>query len=111
VIEARIPVAPLSVSKRKRGKKALPKLAKGSKAASLAKPVSTVLVEALRGWRLEEARRQQVPAFRILSNLTLLDVAAKKPRDGVELLEVGGIGPSRLEKYGARILRIVKDSL
>jgi len=111
VIEARIPVAPLSVSKRKRGKKALPKLAKGSKAASLAKSVSTALVEALRGWRLEEARRQQVPAFRILSNLTLLDVAAKKPRDGVELLEVGGIGPSRLEKYGARILRIVKDSL
>ena len=52
-----------------------------------------------------------MPAFRILSNLTLLDVAAKKPRDGVELLEVGGIGPSRLEKFGARILRIVKDSL
>ena len=111
VIEASIPVAPLSVSKRKRGKKALPKLAKSSKAASLAKPVSTILVEALRRWRLEEARRQQVPAFRILSDLTLLDVAAKKPRDGVELLEVGGIGPSRLEKYGARILRIVKDSL
>jgi DNA topoisomerase-3 len=111
VIDARIPVAPLSISKRKRGKKVLPKLAKGSKASSLAKPVSTALVEMLRRWRLEEARRQRVPAFRILTDLTLLDVAAKKPRNGAELLEVGGIGPSRLEKYGARILGIVKDSL
>jgi HRDC domain len=52
-----------------------------------------------------------VRAFRILTDLTLLDIAAKKPRDGVELLEIGGIGPSRLEKYGTRILRIVKDPL
>jgi len=52
-----------------------------------------------------------VRAFRILSDLTLLDIAAKKPRDGVELLEIGGIGPSRLEKYGTRILRIAKDPL
>jgi DNA topoisomerase-3 len=111
VIEANIPVAPLSVSKRKRGKKALPELVKGSKAASLAKADSTPLIEALRLWRLEEARRQKVPAFRILSDRTLLGVAAKKPRDGTELLEVGGIGSFRLEKYGAQILRIVGDSL
>jgi ATP-dependent DNA helicase RecQ len=51
-----------------------------------------------------------VPAFRILSDVTLVDIAAKKPRDEGELLEVGGIGPHRLEKYGARILRIVEDS-
>jgi superfamily II DNA helicase RecQ len=67
-------------------------------------------VEALREWRLEEARRSRVPAFRILTDATLLDIAARKPRDGAELLEVGGIGPSRLEKYGARILAIVKAS-
>ncbi|MEO6326488.1 MAG: DNA topoisomerase 3, partial [Thermoanaerobaculia bacterium] len=49
-VKAQIPVAPLSKSSKK--KKALPKLAKGSKAASLAKPVSTTLVDALRRWRL-----------------------------------------------------------
>ena len=52
-----------------------------------------------------------MPAFRILSDRTLLDIAAKKPHDDADLLEVGGIGPLRLEKYGAQILRIVKDSL
>ncbi|MBK9061931.1 MAG: HRDC domain-containing protein [Acidobacteria bacterium] len=46
----------------------------------------------------------------MLSDRTLLDIAAKRPHDDTELLEIGGIGPLRLEKYGAQILRIVKDS-
>lgn len=112
-VEARIAVAHPSAKKGKRGKKPLPKPAKAArpgKTPPATKESPPLLVEALREWRLEEARRSRVPAFRILTDATLLDIAARKPRDGAELLEVGGIGPSRLEKYGARILAIVKAS-
>ena len=67
------------------------------------------LVTALRRWRLEEAKRQKVPAFRVLADRTLLALAALKPRSDVDLLNVGGIGPTRLEKYGARLLEIVRS--
>ena len=66
------------------------------------------LVEALRRFRLEEAKRHGVPAFRIFTDLTLLDVAARKPRNESELAAISGLGPSRLERYGARILEIVR---
>ncbi len=112
-VEAQIAVAHPSAKRSKRGKKPLPKPVKAArpgKAPPAAKESPPLLVEALRQWRLEEARRSRVPAFRILTDATLLDIAARKPRDGAELLEVGGIGPSRLEKFGARILAIVKAS-
>ena len=67
------------------------------------------LVDALRRWRLEEAKRHRLPAFRILTDLTLLDIAARKPRTEAELAAIGGIGPSRMERYGARILEIVRS--
>jgi len=137
VIEAQIPVAPLSEGKAKRGKKPRAKTAKPGKfgtsgktarvrratatkkhltpASPEAPGVNTAdegseapALEALRQWRLEEARRQQVPAFRILSNQTLLDIATRKPRTAAELLEISGIGPSRLKQYGKRLLQIVR---
>ncbi|MRR13319.1 hypothetical protein EG835_12895 [bacterium] len=67
------------------------------------------LVDALRRWRLEEAKRHRLPAFRVLTDLTLLDIAARKPATEVELAAIGGIGPSRMERYGARILEIVRS--
>jgi Superfamily II DNA helicase len=66
------------------------------------------LVDALRRWRLGEAKKHRLPAFRILTDLTLLDVAARRPRTEAELAEISGIGPSRLARYGARILEIVR---
>lgn len=67
------------------------------------------LVTALRRWRLDEARRQGVPAFRVLTDRTLLDLATERPQTEDELLEVGGIGPSRLARYGAHLLEIVRS--
>ena len=67
------------------------------------------LVTALRQWRLGEAKKSRVPAFRILTDQTLLGIAAKRPATDAELLEVAGIGPSRLAKYGERLLALVKS--
>ena len=65
-----------------------------------------VIIEALRSWRLVEARRQGVPAFRIFSDLTLRAIAQRRPEKAAELLAVPGIGASAVEKYGREIYRI-----
>jgi DNA topoisomerase-3 len=68
------------------------------------------LVDALKAWRLAEAHRRRVPAFRILTDRVLLAIAAERPTDDAALLEVHGMGPRLLEKYGAKLLEIVKTA-
>ena len=117
---ARIPVAhPSSRAPKKGGLPNLQKkggLAGGSRKASRSRRGSEreeesdaldPLVTALRQWRLAEAKKSRLPAFRILTDQTLLGIAARKPRTDEDLLEVAGIGPSRLGKYGERLLAIV----
>jgi superfamily II DNA helicase RecQ len=65
------------------------------------------LFEALREWRLAEAKRAGIPAFRVVNDRTLLGVATATPVDEDELLGVPGIGPGLARRYGAAILRIV----
>jgi DNA topoisomerase-3 len=71
---------------------------------------SPELVAALREWRLAEARRRRVPAFRILSNRSLTAIAETRPRDEAGLLRVNGMGPKRIERFGETILEIVRRS-
>jgi DNA topoisomerase-3 len=65
------------------------------------------LYDRLRAWRLEEARRRKVPAFRILTDRTLTAICRARPVDDDELLEVAGIGPTLLKKYGRKVLAVV----
>ncbi len=65
------------------------------------------LYEALKAWRLAEARRRRVPAFRVMSNRTLGEIAAARPTDDAELVAVRGIGPTLMKKYGRKLLEIV----
>jgi DNA topoisomerase-3 len=67
----------------------------------------TSIEKALRDWRLGEAKRRGVPAFRILTDRALQAIAAQQPETTRELLEVPGVGLSIVEKYGARIFSIV----
>ncbi len=68
------------------------------------------LVEALREWRLEEAKKRSTPAFRVMTNKTLGNVAALQPASEEELLAVPGMGPGLLKKYGEAILKVVRDN-
>ncbi len=66
------------------------------------------LFEALRAFRIEEARRQQVPPYVIASDRTLRHVAALRP-NSLETLElVHGIGPAKAGRYGTALLAIVE---
>jgi DNA topoisomerase-3 len=65
------------------------------------------LVEALRGWRLEEARKKRWPAYTVLQNRALMAIAATKPGDRDQLLAIPGVGPTTVKRFGGALLRIV----
>jgi ATP-dependent DNA helicase RecQ len=65
------------------------------------------LVDALRAWRLERSRADGVPAYVVLHDSTINEIAAAKPASPRELSRITGIGPTKLERYGADILEIV----
>jgi len=68
------------------------------------------LEAALRIWRLIEARRRGLPAFRIFSDRALKALATSRPRTAQELLAVPGIGISIVEKYGRNIYRVLREN-
>ena len=65
---------------------------------------------ALRAWRASQAKRQGVPAFRVLSDRVLLGIAQNDPRSAAELLAIPGIGLASVQKYGAQIYKILSES-
>jgi superfamily II DNA helicase RecQ len=78
---------------------------------SFTAPGSDPTDEALRAWRLERSRADGVPAYVVLSNATVAEIASAQPRNPRELSRISGIGPTKLERYGEDILRIVNSSL
>ncbi|MEM7588050.1 MAG: HRDC domain-containing protein, partial [Acidobacteriota bacterium] len=78
-----------------------------AKAAPVPTGKAAELYEALKAWRLKEAKRRRIPAFRVMSNRTLGEIAASRPSSQVELLAVYGVGPTIVEKYGETLLGIV----
>jgi DNA topoisomerase-3 len=90
----------------KRRKKA--RVAKTRRKEKAAAPAKAGVEKALRDWRLAEAKRRNVPAFRILSDKSLQAIAAEKPLSIRELLEIPGVGARLAEQYGAQIFRILE---
>ena len=72
------------------------------------RPANPLLEKSLRDWRLAEAKRREVPAFRIFSDKVLTAIASQKPLSVRELLEIPGIGARLAEQYGAQIFRILE---
>lgn len=78
-----------------------------SPAAAEETEADEAIVEALRAWRLEQARSNGVPAYVVFDNKTMTAIAAAEPQTLEQLADVSGIGPSRLESYGDEILAAV----
>jgi DNA helicase-2/ATP-dependent DNA helicase PcrA len=64
------------------------------------------LVEALREWRRGVARDAGVPAYVVFGDETLRCIAAQRPDSLQELARIPGLGPGRLERYGAAVLAL-----
>jgi ATP-dependent DNA helicase RecQ len=82
------------------------------RAASASAPVASgdPLFEALRAWRRGVAQGQGVPAYVVADDRTLGGIAAARPGSIEALLEVPGMGRSRVERYGEDILRVVREA-
>ncbi len=70
--------------------------------------VDADIFERLRSWRGEQARTQKVPAYVVLHNSHLEEIASRKPRSLHELGTIKGVGLRRAGRYGEEILALVR---
>jgi ATP-dependent DNA helicase RecQ len=73
--------------------------------------VDASLYEALRLWRLAEAKGQSIPPYVIFHDSVLRDVAALRPETLDELAQIKGVGASKLERYGRHVLGVLTGRL
>ncbi len=75
-------------------------------AAAVATPDNTLL-EALRRWRRERSAEDGVPAYVVFHDATLVEIADSRPRTLPALRRIRGLGPTKLQRYGAEILAVI----
>ncbi|MGH3133979.1 MAG: RecQ family ATP-dependent DNA helicase [Gaiellaceae bacterium] len=67
------------------------------------------LAARLRSWRLERSQEDAVPAYVVLHDTTLRELAALRPRTKGELTGVKGLGPVKVERYGDDLLGVINS--
>ena len=63
-----------------------------------------VRASVLKDWRKKYASDKDIAAFIVFSNKTLIDLANRNPGTLSELINVYGMGPQKVETFGAEIL-------
>ena len=71
--------------------------------------VNEELRERLQKWRMERFKKDNVPAYTIMHQDTLLQIAALIPVTKEELLSIKGFGETRYKKYGPDIIAICRE--
>ncbi|MGI4951029.1 MAG: HRDC domain-containing protein, partial [Janthinobacterium lividum] len=66
------------------------------------------LFDVLRTWRSGEAKAQSVPPYVIFHDSVLREIATARPSDMDQLGDIKGVGGSKLSRYGAAVLAIVR---
>jgi superfamily II DNA helicase RecQ len=69
------------------------------------------LAARLKEWRTGEAKRLRVPAYCVMHDRTITAVAFARPTNPRQLLEIDGIGPTKVEKFGPAIIEICEAKL
>ncbi len=67
------------------------------------------LWQALRARRKRIADEHGVPPYVIFHDATLMDMLARRPLRENDMLSVSGVGESKLEKYGAEFLEVIRE--
>ena len=80
------------------------------KSSSTLAPADEVPYESLKARRLEAAREANVPAFVILHDSVLREIAAARPKNKAALAAISGIGESKLLRFGKGILGLSPPS-
>jgi DNA topoisomerase-3 len=66
-------------------------------------------VDALKKWRVGQAKKEGVPAFRVLTDKVLLEIAGERPGSTEELQLIAGVGPRLASRYGGAILKVLQQ--
>ena len=72
-------------------------------------PAAQPLFEALRRWRMETAKAQNVPAYVICHDKTLRELAEVRPTSRGHLMDIAGLGSAKVERYGDELTRLIRD--
>lgn len=67
------------------------------------------VLAALKRWRLDVSRAAGRPAYMVFSDVTLMAIAEAMPANETELLGISGIGPVKVEEYGAGVLATLEE--
>ena len=81
---------------------------RGPRTGVSVQPQDLPLFGALRDLRAQLAREQNVPAYVIFHDSTLRNIAEQRPGSLGELAQVGGIGGTKLERYGPQVLETIR---
>ncbi len=81
-----------------------------SATAAVAVAGDATLFESLRALRRQLADERGVPAYLIFNDATLAQMAAARPTTADQLLDVSGVGPAKLERYGERFLELLRSA-
>ncbi len=65
------------------------------------------LIEGIKAWRLKESKKRKIPAYRIINDRALVAVAEARPGSEAELLQVRGVGPVMVERYGVALIELI----
>ena len=71
--------------------------------------VNEELRERLQEWRSARFKQDNVPAYTIMHQSTLMEIATYVPKTKKELLAIKGFGEAKYLKYGEEILKITAD--
>ena len=80
---------------------------KAPKAAASLSPDDQPVFEALREWRRKAADEVGMPPYIVFSDRTLVAIATARPSTSGELARISGVGPKKLEDWGAAVLEVV----
>ena len=74
------------------------------------KALVDALLSRLRHLRSDLARRRRTKPFRIFQNRTLEVLAEERPTSREALLEVYGLGPAKVTRYGDQLLEVIRQA-
>ena len=67
------------------------------------------LLKVLKAWRKMKYEELHLPAFMIMHQKVLVQIAEEKPASREELMQINGFGKKQWDKYGEEILEIIEE--
>ena len=71
--------------------------------------VNEALRERLQEWRTARFKKDNIPAYMIMHQSTLMAIASRVPKTKAELMRIKGFGEESFKKYGEEILAITAE--